>query len=160
MTQGEIKLGGRIFQVVNYDDVSVLNEHYIMSLMRATGLDCVMPLAEGEESDQEYMIRLHAKLVDTLKLPDLLGGYLLPLGKTEADWTLDLAAETGKHIASCRDPADKDEVHRLGLLITMDFFRAGLASLKHSQSVLQTLAANRPSNASESPPTKRSTAAH
>lgn len=160
MIPGEVKLGGRIFAVVNYDDVSVLNEHYIMSLMRATGLDCVLPLAESEESNEAYMMRLHAKLVDTLKLPDLLAGYLLPLGKTEADWSLEMAAETTKFIASQRAPADKEEVHRLGLLVTMDFFRAGLASLNHSRSVLETLSANRPKNGSESPPKNGRTAEH
>ena len=160
MISGEVRLGGRLFQVVNYDDVSVLNEHYIMSLMRATGLDCVLPMAESEETNEAFMLRLHGKLIDTLKLPELLGGYLLPAGQTEADWTMDMAAETARHIKAMRSPEDKNEVHRLGLLVTMDFFRAGLASLNHSRSVLEALSVNRPKTENVSPPAKGRTEVH
>lgn len=138
---GTIRLGGKEFSVVNYDSITALNEHYIMKLMRATGLDAVVPLADGE-TDESYMLRVHAAIVDTLKLPDLLAGYLLPLGKTETDWTQALARETSKHIAGVNTREDKDEVHRLGLLVTFDFFRAGLDSLRHSRNVLNQMRAS------------------
>lgn len=160
MIEGQIKLGGRQFQVVNYDDVSVIHEHYIMSLMRATGLDCVLPLAENAESNEAYMLRLHAALVDTLKLPELLGGYLLEGSQTEADWTLAGAKEVATFIKALRSPEDKAQVHRLGLLVTLDFFRAGVASLNHSRSVLETLSASRPNNANEFPTRPARTAGH
>jgi hypothetical protein len=151
MLSGEVKLGGRLFQVVNYDAVTVLNEHYIMKLMRSTGLDGVLPMANDEtaggESDQEYMLRLHAQLIDTLTLPDLLAGYLVPAGKTETDFTLEQAAEITVFIKGLTKPADKEEVHRLGLLVTFDFFAVGLASLKHSQNALRSLQASPPKNA-------------
>lgn len=138
---GTIRLGGKEFSVVDYDSITALNEHYIMKLMRATGLDVVIPLAEGE-TDEAYMLRVHAALVDTLKLPDLLAGYLLPLGKTEQDWSQALARDTAKHIAGVSTREDKDEVHRLGLLVTFDFFRAGLDSLRHSRNVLNQMRAS------------------
>lgn len=141
MLSGDVKLGGKTFQVVNYDVITALNEHYIMKLMRATGLDRVMPLIEGEK-DEEYMIRLQSALVDSLRLPELLAGFLLPMGRTETDWTLALAGETQRFIEGLTRPDDKAEIHRLGFDVTMDFFRAGLDSLKHSRSVLAALKAS------------------
>lgn len=146
MLSGETELGGRKYQVVNFDAVTVLNEHYIMKMMRAAGLDTVMP--KEDEDDEQYLIRMHAALVDTLELPRLLAGYLLPLGKTETDWSLALAADTQRWIEGLTSPVDKAEIHRMGLMITFDFFRAGLDSLKHSQSVLRSI--HRPAEKSPS----------
>lgn len=127
MIEGEVKLGAALFSCVNYDEITVLNEHYIMKLMRETGLDRVLPM--GEEPDAQYLARLHAALIDTLKLPDVLAGYLLPMGKTEADFTEAMAKDTANFIRQLTRKEDKAEVHRLGLAVCMDFFRAGLASL-------------------------------
>lgn len=138
MLSGVTMLGGRSFSVVNWDAVTVLNEHYVMKLMRSTGLDATMPIET--ESDEAYMMRMHAKMVDTLQLPELLAGYLLPIGKAEGDFTLALATETASFIKGLTAPADKATVHELGLAVTFDFFRAGLASLRHSRNVLQSLA--------------------
>lgn len=138
MLSGVELLGGRSFSVVNWDHITVLNEHYIMKLMRETGLDSTMPLGD-EESNEAYMLRIHAKLVDTLKLPDLLAGYLLPVGKSETDWSMELAAETTRHIQGLTKAADKATVHELGLAVTFDFFRAGVASLQHSRNALSRL---------------------
>lgn len=132
---GDVKLGGRLFNVVNYDVITTVNEHYIMKWMRRTELDKVLPAASGED-DAAYLMRLQSALVDSLELPRLLGGYLLPAGKTEADWTPKLAEETSEYIAKLADKESRAEVQRLGLAIVFDFFRAGIASLKHSQSVL------------------------
>lgn len=134
MLTGNVQLGGRQFACVNYEHITVLNEHYVMKLMRATGLDTVMP--QPDESDDQYYVRLYARMVDTLKLHELLAGYLLPLGKTEADWTLELAAETAAFIAKLARPEDKAEVHRLGMAVTFDFFAAGLVSLRASRNLM------------------------
>lgn len=134
MLTGMVQLGGRQFACVNYEHIIVLNEHYVMKLMRATGLDTVMP--QTKESDEQYYVRLYARMVDTLKLPDLLAGYLLPNGKTEADWTLELAGETAAFICKLSKPEDKAEVHRLGMAVTLDFFAAGLASLRASRNLM------------------------
>lgn len=138
---GEIRLGGKLFNAISYEVISSRNEHYLMKWMRETGIDKVMPKPEGE-SDAEYLLRLQAALVDTLQLPELLGGYLLPAGKAEKDWTPQMAAETAAYIAQVNNAEDRAEVHKLGLAVTFAFFRAGLASLRHSQSVLDSLTAS------------------
>lgn len=135
MLSGEIKLGGRIFQVVNYDAITVLNEHYIMKLMRATELDKTLPIPD--EPDEAYLFRLNAKLIDALLLPALLAGYLLPSGQTETTWSLAIAGETRAFLEGLTRAEDKAEIHSLGQAVTLDFFRAGLESLKRSRSVLE-----------------------
>jgi len=132
---GEVRLGGRLFNVINYDVITVINEAYIHKLMRETGLDIPLPFNDAE-SDVEYQVRLQARVVDTLKLPELLGGFLLPAGMTEATWTPAVAAETAKYISGLTAREDRDEVFRLAYLVNVYFFREGLISLRNSQSSL------------------------
>jgi hypothetical protein len=133
---GDIKLGDRLFNVVNYDVITVANEAYIHALMRSTGLDLPLPFNEGE-TDIEYQVRLQARVTDTLKLPELLGGFLLPVGKTETDWDEQLAAATAKFIRGLTARADREEVFRLAFQVNIYFFREGIASLNRSQSYLE-----------------------
>lgn len=132
---GDIRLGARLFNVVNYDVITVANEAYIHALMRSTGLDVPLAFIEGE-SDTEYQVRLQARVIDTLKLPEMLGGFLLPAGKTESDWTEQMALETATHIRGLQKREDREEVFRLAFQVNIYFFREGLAWLKRSQNSL------------------------
>ena len=127
----DIKLGGRLFSFVNYAAITSLNEHYVMKLMRETGLDRVVPVLD-EESDAAYLARLQAAMIDTLRTHELLAGYLLPLGKGEPDWDLQMARHTALFLQKLSDPDDKAEIQRLALSMVFDFFRQGLASLPDS----------------------------
>lgn len=149
---GDVHLGGRLFNCINYDAITVANEAYIHKLMRETGLD--VPLEFGEhETDVEYGLRLQARATDTLKLPELLAGFLIPAGQSETDWSEAMAAETAKHIRGLSTRADREEVWRLGYLVNVLFFREGLLSLKRSQSSLaEALEKTRPSQTSQSSP--------
>lgn len=135
---GDIRLQGRLFNVVNYDVITVANEAYIHSLMRATGLDVPLPFKD-DETDIEYQVRMQARVVDTLKLPELLGGFLLPAGKTETDWSEAMAAETATFIRALTDRADREEVFRLAFQMNIYFFKEGLVSLARSQKSLESL---------------------
>lgn len=135
---GDIRLEGRLFNVVNYDVITVANEAYIHSLMRATGLDVPLPFKD-DETDIEYQVRLQARVVDTLKLPELLGGFLLPAGKTETDWSEQMAADTAKFIRALTRREDREEVFKLAFQMNVYFFREGLVSLARSQRSLESL---------------------
>lgn len=135
---GDIRLEGRLFNVINYDVITVANEAYIHALMRATGLDVPLPFKD-QETDIEYQVRMQARVVDTLKLPELLGGFLLPAGKTETDWTEELAGETAKFIRALTARDDREEVFRLAFQMNMYFFKEGLVSLARSQKSLDSL---------------------
>jgi hypothetical protein len=167
---GEFRLGGRRFQLVNFEAITSLNEHYVMKLMRETGLDRVAAPRPEEEADAArealekleaewkrdahlvtdderdrratqaaihtakiqgaaalYMARLQSEVVDTLRAHDLLAGYLLPGGKTEADWNLKMAGDTAKFLQSLSKPEDKATIHDLTLRVVISFFVAGLS---------------------------------
>lgn len=156
MKPGEIKLGGRIFSLVNYAAITSLNEHYVMKFMRETALDRVLPddglpdqgeitalLKSGQMTDEEadrlreekkladakYFSRLHEAVVDSLRLHELLAGYLVPADKTEADFTLEQAAEVTRFLQRLNAADDRAEIHRLGAVVVLDFFQAGVDSL-------------------------------
>lgn len=145
---GEIRLEGRLFNAINYDAINVSNEHYLMKLMRQTELDKVLPHPEGE-SNEVYLVRLQGALIDTLLLPELLAGYLLPAGKTESDWTPQMAQETTNFIRALTNREDRAEIQRLGMLVVFDFFREGLASLKRTENALAGLSPTRPPSPAE-----------
>lgn len=125
-----ISIGGRLFCFVRYPFITSLNEHYVMKMMRQTGLDAVLP-EEGEEN-VEYLVRMQSAIIDTLRAHELLAGYLLPVGKVEQDWTLAMARDTATFLQSVTHPDDKAEIQRLTLAMVFDFFKEGLASYNRS----------------------------
>jgi hypothetical protein len=123
----DIVLGGRAFTPVNFDRRTVLIDHYLMREIRASGADKILP-ADGESSDV-WLVRLQAQILHSGRAPQIIAGYLLPVGMTERDWTPEFAAETAKHIGLCDTQADRELVQELAAEVTVAFFRQGLASL-------------------------------
>lgn len=126
----EIALGGRRFKVIDFDRRTVLQDHYLMRKMRQSGVDTVMPM-DGD-TDTGYMIRVQTALIDSGIAHELLAGYLLPLEKSESDFTQDMARDTAAHIAGCNTDIDRDTVNALSVQLAFGFFRAGLERLKTS----------------------------
>ena len=133
-----VTLGGRRFKVIDFARRTVAQDHYLMTHMRSTGMDMVMP-GDGE-SQAEYLMRLQIKLIDSQKAPDLLGGYFLPVtwfdrylprwlcnrlhvGYTERDWTPAIAAETAFHISRLNTEDDRIKVINLCIEVAFGFFR-------------------------------------
>ena len=126
-----IKLGGRQWKVVDYAKRSLIHDHYIMRLMRQTGADKVAPM--NGEGNAEYLIRLQTALIDSGHAHDLLAGYLLPIGKTEEDWTPKLAAQTALFIGKLNTEEDRDTANGMLMEVVFGFFRRGLDLLKTFQ---------------------------
>lgn len=157
---GNIQLGGRLFTLVNYMAITSLNEHYIMKVLSEAGIDKVLPPDDGlpsheelraaleagnispeeaarlaekkQAADTEYIVMLQQRLVHSLRLHDLLAGWLLPLGKSESDWSLELARDTAAFLRQLNTPEDRETIHTLAVDVVMHFFRAGVASLQTS----------------------------
>lgn len=136
--QQRVTLGGRAFRVIDFDARNVRNDHYLQKHLRASGLDRVLPAED--ESSAAYLVRLQAALLDSGVAVDLIAGYLLPDGVSEAQWTPALAADTAAHIGACTAAADRECVEDLALQAVFGFFRQGLARLARFQSSLATLA--------------------
>lgn len=123
-----VTLGGRRFRVLDFDRRTVAHDYAIMSLMRSTGLDRVMPM-DGE-TNAVYLVRLHEALIDSGKACDLVGAYLLPEGFDELDWTPKAAKETAQFIARCNTEDDRLAVNKMAMDVVMGFFKLGLERLK------------------------------
>jgi hypothetical protein len=130
-----IELGGRRFRVIDFDRRTVLADHYLMRMMRATGADRVLPV-DGE-SNESYIVRLQTCLIDSGMAHQLIAGLLMPEGKEEADFTPEMAAETAKHIAGCNTQADRELVVELSMQAVFGFFRQGLDWLERSRNSTQ-----------------------
>lgn len=133
----DVQLGGRLFTPINFHRRTVLIDHYLLRLIRETGLDAVKP--DEDEAPEVWQARLQTQLLCSGRAHELIAGYLLPLGKTEADWTPELAAETAAHIARCDTAEDREVVKTLALEATIAFFADGLASVRIFLSSLQGL---------------------
>jgi hypothetical protein len=125
-------LGGRSFRATDFERRTVMQDHWLMRELRATGADKVMPM-DGE-ANEVYLLRLQTILIDSGKVPDLLGGYLLPAGTSEREWTPSTARDTAKHIALCDMPEDRELVLTLAMEVAFGFFKQGLAWLARSRS--------------------------
>jgi len=122
-----VTLGGRVFTVSDFDELTVRQHTYVQRIVRATGLDKVVVM-DGE-SDKQYLIRLQTAALDSGQAPELIGGFLLPEGKTERDWTPAMAREIGTHIGLCNTREDRELVGDLALQVAIGFFREGLELL-------------------------------
>jgi hypothetical protein len=142
-----VTLGGREFRVVDMGRRTVLLDHYLMRLIRATGIDRVMPM-DGDGADT-YLARLQSALIDSGRAHELIAGYLLPVGMTEREWTPDIAREVARHVALCDTEADREQVMTLALEVSIGFFRRALRSLNSFPSFLpgERSAIERPSTA-------------
>lgn len=127
-----ITLGGRRYQVIDFDRRTVLQDAWLEREIRSSGVDKLLP--DAEESDAEYLTRLRMRLVDSGRIPALLGGFLLPEGTGEQDWTPSIGADTEKHIGRCNTEEDRTMVLTLSVEIAFGFFRRGLDWLQSFQS--------------------------
>lgn len=126
-----VKLGERMFHVIDFERRTVAQDLYLQRLIRATGLDRTLPAED--EPPAAYLVRLQAALADSGKAVQLIAGYLLPQGTSERDWTEALAAETARHILGCDTREDRDQVASLALDCVFGFFRQGLERLARSR---------------------------
>lgn len=133
----DIALGGRLFAPANFDRMTSLQECSVMRLLRASKLDRVLP--EQDDSNAAWLTKLNVAVVDCGCLHELIAAFLLPIGKTERDWTPQLALETKAFLEQLDTPVDRETVLRLGMEVTVGFFVHGLASLARSESALQKL---------------------
>jgi hypothetical protein len=126
----DVKLGGRLFSPVNMDRRTVLWQTYVDRLVGDSGIDKVLP--SPTESAEAYTVRLHGAVMRSGKAPELLGCFLLPLGKTERDWSPAMAAETARFLEQCDTEEDVQQVYLLGMEFVLGFFGRQLRSLQSS----------------------------
>lgn len=145
-----LQFGGRNFRAIDFDKRTVALDHYLMRLTRASGVDKVMPM-DGE-SNEAYLFRLQTLMIDSGLVCEILGGYLLPAGTVETDWTTAMAKQTSKCLSGCCTQQEREEVLALAMEVVFGFFKQGLESLVRSQKFLAQQVQKTPRPASEQAP--------
>lgn len=144
LDENPITLGGVFYRVVEFQRRTVAMDHYLTRLMRSTGVDKVIPM-DGETNDI-YIVRLQTCLVDSQKLPEILGGMLMPIDLEDSEWDGQIAKATTVQIRKCSAPEDRELVLSLGFDLVMRFFVEGVALLNRSQSYFDRLSMAAPKN--------------
>lgn len=142
-------LGGRRFEVIDFERRSVRLDHYLLALVRDSGCDRILP-PDGtvddsprrpEESETEYLARMATaqrvqveystavvmRAMEWGRVPELLGGYLMPHGMPTSAWSPSLAAGTAEFIAGLSTEEDRQAVIDLTFQVFVGFFLRGLA---------------------------------
>lgn len=128
--EAPVVLGGRAFAVIDMDARTVLQDHYLQTLVQDLGIDKVVPM-DGE-GDTAYLVRLQNEIIRSGRAHELIAGYLLPEGKTNADWDPRMAQATAKHIGALNTEADRELVQRLAMEVALGFFQRALERYKRS----------------------------
>lgn len=126
---GGTVIGGRRLTPADLERRTVRHDHAILSVMQSTGLDRVTP-ADGESSE-EYILRLHSKLIASGRTCELLSHFLVPEG-AGGKWTPEGARELQAFLEGCNTEEDRAEVLSLAMDCILGFFRRALASLENS----------------------------
>jgi len=98
-------------------------------LISELGLDRVEIAPLESEPLQDYVSRLQAHISKTERIPELIGHYVMPLGKTETDWTTAMAAETAAHIEMADDEESRRLIWDLAAEFVFFFLRSNLTRL-------------------------------
>jgi hypothetical protein len=123
-------LGGRRYIAADLERRTVRHHHRLSAVIRASGLDRRLPV-DGQEP-AAYVIELHAAVIDSGQACKLLAAFVLPEGKTEADWSTELAAETETFLEGLNTEEDRQLVDVLVMECLLGFFRRALHSLETS----------------------------
>lgn len=126
----DVTLGGRLFTVVNMPRRTVELDHAQRKLISEIGLDKHLP--DQDTTPDEWVLGVYKHLMDSGRACDLLGLYLLPLGKTERDWSPALSAETAAYLRKCDTEEDRLLVDELAMEFLLGFFRNALRLLETS----------------------------
>ena len=108
-----LTLGDKRFQVIDFDRRTVLQDHYVQSVIQQSGIDRLLP--DESESDAGFLARVDAALLASGRTVDLIAGLLVPDGQPATEWDRKTAKETAAHIATCTDPDDRELVQQLAL---------------------------------------------
>jgi hypothetical protein len=124
-----LNIEGRLFEPMNLRARTFRADAAQARLLGELGMDRsdIAP-AEGEPMP-DYLLRLNQRLLDTQRIPELLGHYLLPAGKTETDWTPDMARETAAFLEMVQTEESRRLLWELSAEFVFFFLRSNLARL-------------------------------
>lgn len=125
-----LTIGGRLFQPMNLRARTFRADAAQARLLSELRLDDVGLAPQEGEPMPDYVVRLNARLLATDRIPELLAHYLLPMGKTETDWSPAMAAETAAFLGAVQDEESRRLIWELAAEFVFFFLRSNL--LRHA----------------------------
>lgn len=133
-----ITVKGRTFRPVKNSTIE--HDFTLMGHIRASGIDQVS-LEEGEALEG-YATRLFNILIPSGRVFPMLGCILMPEEMEDAAWTPNVGKETEEFLKGISEPEDKLLIEQEMINLVINFFHAGILSLKTSPKSLTVKAAN------------------
>jgi hypothetical protein len=121
-----VTLGERRYVQIG-DGATVQHDYWLMGHVTRAGLARVTMFPN--ETPDQFCLRILDTAIMSGLVMELMGGLLVPEGTKPADWTPEMAVETGAYISGLSHPEDKEKINDLLLTMLMDFFERGLTSL-------------------------------
>lgn len=119
-----LSLGGRRFEYVT--DAPVRLDLFVMMHARHAGLT---GLSQHEnETPEAFVQRMLDSCISSGRALLLLGGLLIPEGKTAADWSEEMAFDTAGHLGRIVEHSEKQKVYTELASVLLGFFESGLGS--------------------------------
>jgi hypothetical protein len=120
-------LGGRRFHAADLDRRTVRMHHFLSAVTRDVGTPKRMP--HEDEEPAAFMVEWNADVLASGQACRLLAAFLLPEGKTERDWSPDMAAETQAFLEQLDTEDDRELVDALVMECLVGFFQRALRPL-------------------------------
>ena len=117
-------LGGRSFRSIG--ESTIEHDYLFIRLVRDLGLDD--PHLTGDETPEQFAMRLLTDIIASGRALDALGFLLIPSEAKSEEWTPELGQETAVFLGGLVNPDDKAMVRGLTLGLLSDFFAQGLGS--------------------------------
>lgn len=136
-------LGGRRFVAADLERRTVKHHHFLAAVTRECGSPKRMP--RDDEDPTAFVVEWNADVLASGQGCRLLSAFLLPEGKSERDWTPDLAAETQAFLEQLDTQDDRELVDALVMECLVGFFQRALRPLVSSLSSISDPPAAAPS---------------
>ena len=128
MTETEgYTLGGRRYRAADLDRRTVRQHHYLAGITREVGSPKRMPTPD--EDPMAFLVEWNADVLASGQACKLLAAFLLPDGKSEPDWSVELANETQAFLESLNTEGDRQLVDQLVMECLIGFFQRALQPL-------------------------------
>lgn len=124
----QLQIGGQTWRAVKRSTIE--HDFWLMKHIREAGLDGVR--MRKDEKPEDFAVRLLHEVIDSGKAFTLLGGFLLPDGVPDEQWSPQQAERTAAFMRGLSGDEDKTTVRSAIISLLTGFFEAGLASSDNS----------------------------
>jgi hypothetical protein len=123
-----LEIGGHKWHAVKRSTIE--HDFWLMKHIREAGLDSVR--IRKDEKPEDFAVRLLHEVISSGNAFTLLGGFLLPEGVSDEQWSPEQAGQTASFMRGLAADEDKAAVKSAIISLLTGFLEAGLGSSNNS----------------------------